>query len=150
MSKPWLCPHLHFGHIFKAAWCFCPKEDKQTVGNHHLVLLALEVIIHPDSSWPATWVSYYAVLLWLLQVAVLLRVLWGHSAATACVVASQPFVTVASEYPQRYCVIWDVYSRSEESGCVLSVSLKKLLHDDIELYSQLSLWRDLTRWGRFL
>ena len=33
------------------------------------------------------------------QVAVPLRVLWGYSAATACVVASQPFVTVALEYP---------------------------------------------------
>ena len=54
---------------------------------------------HPDSSWLAMWVSYYAVPLWLLQVAVPLRVLWGYSAATACTVASQPSITVASEYP---------------------------------------------------
>ena len=52
-----------------------------------------------DSSWPVSWVSYYAVSLWLLQVALLLRVLWRYSAATACTVASQPFVTVESEYP---------------------------------------------------
>ena len=31
---------------------------------------------HPDSYWPATCVSYYAVPMWLLQVAVLLRVRW--------------------------------------------------------------------------
>ena len=53
----------------------------------------------PDSSWPATWVSYYPVPLWLLQVAVPLRVLQGYSAATACAVDSQPFVSMASEYP---------------------------------------------------
>ena len=58
---------------------------------------------HPDSSWPATWVSHYAVLLWLQQVEVELRVLCGYSAATACAVASKPFVTVTLEYPQRYC-----------------------------------------------
>ena len=54
---------------------------------------------HPNSSWPATWVSYYLVLLWLLQVEVSLRVLWGYFAVTACAVASQPFVTVMSKYP---------------------------------------------------
>ena len=43
---------------------------------------------HPHSSWLATWVTYNAVLLWLLQVGVLLRVLWGYSAAIACAVAS--------------------------------------------------------------
>ena len=43
---------------------------------------------------PAMWVSYYSAPLWLLQVAVPLRVLWGNSAATA-----QLSVTVASEYP---------------------------------------------------
>ena len=30
---------------------------------------------HPDSSWPATWVSYNAVPVWLLQVGVPIRVL---------------------------------------------------------------------------
>ena len=63
-----------------------------------------------------------------VDVEVLLRVLWGYSAATGCAVA---FVTVASEYPhstlkgtltcsshrQRYCAIGDLGSRSEESGC---------------------------------
>ena len=54
---------------------------------------------HPNSSWLTMWVSYYSVPLWLLQVRVPLMVLWGYFAATACVVASQPFVTIASEYP---------------------------------------------------
>ena len=53
----------------------------------------------PRFLWPTTWVIYYAVLLWLLQVAAPLRVQWGYSDTTACVVASQPFVTVASGYP---------------------------------------------------
>ena len=53
------------------------------------------ILTHPDSYWPATWVSYNVVPMWLLQVGVLLRV-WGYSAATGCVVA---LVTVASEYP---------------------------------------------------
>ena len=39
-------------------------------------------------------------MLWLLQVTVPLRVLWGHSDATACTVASQNSVTEGSEYPQ--------------------------------------------------
>ena len=50
---------------------------------------------HPDSSWPATRVSYNAVLIWLLQVRVPLRVLWGYFTATGWAVAP---VTVASEY----------------------------------------------------
>ena len=45
-----------------------------------------------------------AVPSWLLQVVVPLRVLLGYySAATACTVVSEPFVRVASEYPQWYC-----------------------------------------------
>ena len=51
---------------------------------------------HPDSSWPARWVSYNAVPMWLLQVGAPFRVLFGHSAATVCTVA---LVTVVSEYP---------------------------------------------------
>ena len=48
---------------------------------------------HPNSFWLAMWVPYNTVLLWLLQVGLLLRVLWGYSAATTWVVAP---VTVAS------------------------------------------------------
>ena len=36
----------------------------------------------PDSFWPATWVPYNAVPLWLLQVGVRFRILWGYSSAT--------------------------------------------------------------------
>ena len=42
------------------------------------------------------WVSYYIVLLWSLQIAVPMRVLYKYSTATGCAVVS---VTVASEYP---------------------------------------------------
>ena len=49
----------------------------------------------------ATWVSYYAVPLWLLQVTAPLRVLWGYSAATACAVALQSSVRVAWENPHN-------------------------------------------------
>ena len=61
-----------------------------------------------------------------------LRVLWGYSAANACLVASQPSVTVASEYlivPSTVLSltvatavlcnnICDLRSRLEKSGCV--------------------------------
>ena len=66
--------------------------------------------------WPVTWVSYYAVLLWLLQVVVPLRVLWEYSDATACVVASQPFVTVVSEYPQPFVTVVSEYPHSAHNG----------------------------------
>ena len=70
-QRKWFCPPQ------KKFCCYAPASDRLH-GSH---------IIH------------YTVLLWLLQVAVPLRVLWGYSAATACAVASQPFVTVVSEYP---------------------------------------------------
>ena len=60
-----------------------------------IVATKLHIQIPPD----ITWVSCYTVPLWLLQVAVLLRVLWGYSAATACTVAPQPSVTVVLKYP---------------------------------------------------
>ena len=58
--------------------------------------------------------------LWLLQVAVLLRVPWEYCATTACAVASQPFVTVASEYLHSTLsgTVTCLHSRSEESGYV--------------------------------
>ena len=46
-------------------------------------LLAFLSNTHADSFSPTIWVSYYTVALWLLQVAVPLRVLWGYSTATA-------------------------------------------------------------------
>ena len=91
---------------------------------------------HITQYWCVIWDPYYTVLLWLLQVGVPLRVLWGYSAANACAVASQPFVTVVSEYPHStlkgiatrssHWVLWDLRSRSEESGCVGSDIMQSL------------------------
>ena len=52
-----------------------------------VILVWASQLTHPNSSWPATWVSYFSVSLRLLQVRVPLRVLWGYSAATAWAVA---------------------------------------------------------------
>ena len=95
-------------HCSNSNRSYCAMQLQQSSFNIPLQLFQLAVATavlrymrptHPDSSWPATWVSYYAVPLWLLQVGVPLRVRWRYSSATACTVASQPFVTVASEYP---------------------------------------------------
>ena len=64
-----------------------------------------------------------------------LEYLLGYFAAAACIVAQ---VTVAAEYPQSTlkgtpshsshsgnCIIWNLCSWSEESGCVLSSEKKK-------------------------
>ena len=37
---------------------------------------------HSDSSWPAMWISCNRVPMWLLQVRVPLRVLWGYSSSS--------------------------------------------------------------------
>ena len=76
----------------------CHVHDVKVTSHGNCWYLFL-VDTYPDSSWLASCVSYYAVPLWLLQVAVPLRVLRGYSDATACAVASQPIVIVASEYP---------------------------------------------------
>ena len=77
------------------------------------------------SPWPTRKISHDAVA--LLQVGVPLRVLWGYSAATACLLAP---VTVASDYSQstlkgsptcnihRSTSYWNLHSRSKKSGWV--------------------------------
>ena len=63
-------------------------------------------LLHPEHYYfsytsrflqPATWVSCNTVPMWLLQVGVPLRVLWGYSAAIGLTVA--PPIITASEYP---------------------------------------------------
>ena len=77
--------------------------------------------IHPDSSytsrflWPAMYVSYNTVMLWLLQFGVAVRVRWQNSAATALCGSScwssrivpsvYPHIYSNLQQPQWYCVI---------------------------------------------
>ena len=77
---------------------------------------------HPDSSRQATQVSYNAVLLWILQVGVPLRVLWGYSDATMKGATTH---AVVSEYPRStFSGIWDL---SVEGNVTIKVWIGRAL-----------------------
>ena len=116
----------------------------------------MAVNVHDDvySSWPATWVSYYAVPLWLLQVGVPLKVLWGYSDATAYAVASQPFVTVASENPHSTLngtATWEFTSLEWQLWCTeKSVGVAVNCSIDLECLSHNAPWLADNIWDLWL
>ena len=64
---------------------------------HRIINLMLAYLFtHPDSSWPATYVSYNVVPMWLLLVLSTIQDTMGYSAATGCKVT---FATEASALP---------------------------------------------------
>ena len=76
---------------------------------------------HVDSSWPAMWVSSNTVLMWLLKVKSTaegtMRVFCSYWMRSSLSLKRPSTLTVPSKL-QRYCIIWALHSRSEESWCV--------------------------------